>query len=207
MPRYYSAYEFDRETAMLDCACGWRGPASEASIELFDALYEVECPRCYARLVVVGLPTHDEVRRAAAAGNEEAQRDLRGVEKVEARWAAAETLALNDVGQLPDLEEPEIVIAWDQEEADGEQYTVLRHGERVLWRELAYWEGIDRFREVAALLQKKYGSRLRGLKPTARSEMYLGGDKLWAFEVVDEINERLRPGRGLEDGQESSGER
>ena len=84
---------------------------------------------------------------------------------------------------------------------------MLRHEERVLWRELAYWEGIDRFREVAALPQKKYGSRLRGLKPTARSETYLGGDKLWAFDVVDKINERLRSGRGLEDEQGSSGER
>lgn len=191
MPQYYSAYEFDRETATLDCACGWHGPASDASIELFDALYELECPRCDARLAVVGLPTHDQVREAAAAGNESAKRDLVDVERIEARRARASRLALADIEVLPDLDGAELIIHWDQEEVDDEQYTVLLHGDRVLWRELAFWEGLTRYKEVVALLELKYGTRLRGVIPTQRSETYLGGDTLYAFDVVDRINARL----------------
>lgn len=191
MPRYYSAYEFDRETATLDCACGWQGPATGASIELFDALYELECPRCDARLAVVGLPTHDQVREAAATGNESAQRDLVDVERIEARHARASRLALADIEVLPALDGAELIIHWDQEEVDDEQYTVLLHGDRALWRELAFWEGLTRYKEVVALLELKYGTRLRGVIPTQRSETYLGGDTLYAFDVVDAINARL----------------
>ena len=191
MPKYYSEYDFDRETATLDCACGWQGPASEASSELFDELYELQCPRCDARLAVVSLPTHDQVRDAAATGNERAQRDLVNVERIDARRASASRLALTDIAVLPDFDGPELIIHWDQEKVDDEQYTVLLYGGRVLWRELAFWEGLTRYEEVVALLELKYGTRLRGVIPTKRSELYLGGDKLYAFDVVDRINARL----------------
>ena len=68
---------------------------------------------------------------------------------------------------------------------------MLLHGDRVLWRELAFWQGLTRYKEVIALLELKYGTRLRGVISTQRSETYLGGDTLYAFDVVDEINARL----------------
>jgi hypothetical protein len=191
MPRYVLHYDFDDASEWIDCGnCGWAGFASEASIELFEALCDLECPKCGARLIVITYPTHEDTRAAAAAGNEEAQRDLAGIEQVEARWAKADAIALKRPSQLPRLRGPVHVI-WDFEDRDGEHFTILRAGDQVLWGELAYWEGIDRFKQIARLLRKRYGRRLKSITPTEASELYLYGDKLSAPDTVDWINAEL----------------
>jgi hypothetical protein len=60
----------------LACACGWRGPASEAPIEMHDDLFDRLGPTCGTMLLVVGYPTAVQMR-AAAAGNEQAVKDCR----------------------------------------------------------------------------------------------------------------------------------
>jgi hypothetical protein len=47
-----------------------------------------------------------------------------------------------------------------------------------VWKELAWWESVDRFNEVKNLLKEKYGSRFLRLTPTQPSEMWLYGDDL-----------------------------
>ncbi len=69
---------------------------------------------------------------------------------------------------------------WDFEEADGEDWTVIKHAERVVWRELAYWEGGQRFNEVKDVLKAHYAERFVSLQPTAVSELYLYGDSMSA---------------------------
>ena len=61
-----------------------------------------------------------------------------------------------------------------------------------MWRELALWEGIERFEEVAMILRARYGSRLHDLVPTEASHLYLYGDKLSARGAVEHIRKKLR---------------
>lgn len=68
-PDYFSDWRQRR----WDCSsCQWFGPGSEAAIEPFSELFEVNCPLCDGRLAVISYPTNEEVLRAAEAGNAEA---------------------------------------------------------------------------------------------------------------------------------------
>lgn len=67
-------------------------------------------------------------------------------------------------------------------------------GEREIWRELAWYEGYERFREVAVLLQRKYGRALRDLVPRDESELYLYGDELDAPSRVEKVRAELARG-------------
>jgi DNA-directed RNA polymerase subunit RPC12/RpoP len=191
MPRYVRYYEFAPATERVECdACGWAGLGSELGIELFEGLSDLECPKCSARLLVVVYPTAEETREAAAAGDERAQRDLVDLEQREARWRRAKALALARPSQLPHLDGP-VDVVWDFDDHGDETLTILRAGDRILWSELAYWEGIDRFVEVATILRKRYKRRLRSITPSPASELYLYGDKLSAPDRVDQINREL----------------
>jgi hypothetical protein len=103
----------------------------------------------------------------------------------------ADQRKLREPGQLPVLEDAQIVIAWDFEERDGEHWTVLRHGAVEIWRELAFYEGYERFAEVFDILRQRYGTRLRELRPTPASATYLYGDRLSAPQAVEDLNATL----------------
>ena len=192
--RQVAYYDYDAQ-AELDCpACGWHGTTGPD--EYFDELFDVRCPSCERMLLIVSFPTAAETRAAAAAGNEEAIAALPAVAKRERFLADAAASELQSVDQLPELGGDELVITWDFVQDDaGAHWTVLRHGDTVLWRERAYWEGFERFRDVAVLLQERYGARLRGLTPTRAASMWLLGDRLWTIAAVDRINARLAAGQ------------
>ena len=50
-------------------------------------------------------------------------------------------------------------------------------GDRLIWRELAFWENGTRFGEIEDLLKQKYGAQFKSLTPTPGSKMWLWGDK------------------------------
>ena len=174
------AYEY-RENERLTCPhCGWSGQAGEADREFYKELFDVACPRCEKMLLVVSYPTIEETRRAAAAGDDAAKRELPNIERMEARWARASELALTPRSELPELDGAELEFIWDFEEAEGEDWTVIRFGEQLVWRELAYWEGWERFNEVKNILKGHYGARFASIEPSSASTMYLYGDDLSA---------------------------
>jgi len=192
-----SYYEFDGDR-QITCDCGWSGRAGQGSQEIHRELYDISCPACDRMLLIVPYPTHEETRAAAAAGNPSAERELARVESREAFFARAESHKLTEHSELPDLDGEEIVIEWDFEgpaEDDGhrDSWTVLRHGDRVIWREIAFYEGYERFGEVLGILRKRYGPRLIDLRPTDESLYYLLGDALRAAGTVHSLRESLRP--------------
>ena len=75
LPKYFSTWR--QET--FRCACGWSGTADAMAMEPFAELAEYSCPKCDVHLILVSYPTGDEVKTAAAAGNEEAQHMLHQV--------------------------------------------------------------------------------------------------------------------------------
>ncbi|MEJ7783762.1 MAG: hypothetical protein WKF96_03090 [Solirubrobacteraceae bacterium] len=176
MAKHHAFYEFNDDTSITCPGCGWQGFARDCSKEYFSELFDESCPRCDQMVAIVAYPTHEETRRAAAAGNERAIAELANVERREAFWEKAEASELKDPSQLPKIGGDRFELLWDK---DGD-HTVVRHGEREIWREVAYWEGGDRFAEVFTLLRRRYGWRLDRLVPTQRSLLWLGGDRFTA---------------------------
>lgn len=195
MPAAQIAYwDYDRDGAIACPGCGWSGPASKGE-DFHGGLLDVTCPQCSKMLLIVPFPTVAETRAAAKDGNARAQAELPSVDRVQKRWGAAAAVALTDSRELPEIDNNEITVVWDFEKRDGEVITILRHDEKVLWRELAYWEGIDRFEKVATLLERRYGPRLAAIEPSPSSEIYLYGDLLAAPRRVDAVNARIRSRR------------
>ena len=173
--------------------CGWRGRTSDA-YEPFEQLLTLNCPHCDARVGgMFRYPTHDEIRKAAAAGNPRAIEMLPETEAMEERWKRVEQEELRDYRQLADVPaEAPFVVRWSLEDLDGEKYVVLRVGEQIIGRELAIWEGLPRFRAIAELLLERYPSRVLELRPDdGEAVTYLLGDKLSWVDVIERVNARI----------------
>lgn len=171
--RYYS----DWRAQPYSCPCGWKSSGDELALELFDALMQLSCPTCDRHLLLVSHPTFDEIREAAARGNEEARAQLSWVERLEAKEARFERMKLRESEQLPEVEGDELHFVWDLDEGGD---LALRLGDQVLWREPVFYEDWPRFNEVRELLKRRYPGRFRSLKPTDASEFYLFGDDISA---------------------------
>jgi hypothetical protein len=178
-------YEYHGDEQLACPRCGWSGLARDGSQELHRELFDVSCPSCDKMLLVVSFPTSEETRQAAAAGNPEAIGELPRLDEREARQARAKSLALKPDSELPQLEGDSLHFTWDLEEAGEEHWTVIRYEERVIWRELAYWEGWERFTTVKDILKSRYGDRFASLGPTVASELYLYGDDLTASSKLE----------------------
>ncbi|GAB4202456.1 MAG: hypothetical protein OHK0022_25690 [Roseiflexaceae bacterium] len=92
--------------------------------------------------------------------------------------------------QLPAIEGDELVFTWDQHDADS----IISCGERLIWREQTGWEVYERFEEIAVILQRKYGARLKDLVPTPGSKWALFGDSSRASGQVAAARAQLASG-------------
>ena len=80
------------------------------------------------------------------------------------------------VDQIPELAGDGLEFIWDFTEIDGEVYQLIRLGYAEIWREVAFFENIDRFNEIKELLRRKYGPRFKALTPSRASVEWLCGD-------------------------------
>jgi DNA-directed RNA polymerase subunit RPC12/RpoP len=187
--RYWDFVSAD-DTSLTCPECGWVG-SGKGQMELYADLFDVCCPKCGYMIFIILFPTVDETRAAAAAGNQRAVVELRGIEaRTQVQRRISETL-LRDATELPDLDGDRLVILWDIERVEEDWWTILRHGEREIWREMAYWEGIGRFIEVVEILRARYGLRLVEVRPTPASEASLWGDKKGVDKIVERVNAAL----------------
>ena len=97
---------------------------------------------------------------------------------------------LHSPEQLPDIPGRELVFAWDQEDADS----IVTCGGKLVWRERTGWEVYDRFAEIAMILQRKYGARIKDLVPSGTSEWALYGDSSRGPITVEAIRAQLASG-------------
>jgi hypothetical protein len=178
---YFDGYR--GETFQCPC-CSWTGGFEQVEREQYRDLLDGSCPQCGKMLIVVSFPTAEEIRKAAAAGNEEAQQMLPMVKQREDLDAAFEHDGLMSADQLPDLAGNELEFEWDQEQDGEKNVTIIRCGEAVIWNEPAFYEGWPRFNQVKEILKARYGSRFKSLRPTERSELYLFGDDLGSPEKI-----------------------
>jgi hypothetical protein len=174
-------YYDDWRNAVLTCpVCGWQGRWEQANINHHGELMDAECPKCESAapmLAIVSHATAAETKEAAAKGNSEAGRELGAIVKMESRWETFERDKLKSIEQLPDLPDAECEFIWDIVEDENDKFQEIRIGDRLIWRELAFWENLDRFSAIDGLLKLKYGARFKSLTPTEGSKMWLYGDK------------------------------
>ena len=189
MSRTVAFWSFDPDMEVTCPNCGWSG---NGAVNYFDELMDVRCQHCDNIILLVPYPTATETRAAAAAGNPGATEELAIVEAREAFQARAQDTELKEPSQLPDLSGEQLLIEWDQEAQDGQQWTVLRCDGTEIWRELAYFEGYKRFASVFEILLKRYGTRLAEVRPTRASWTYLYGDALSAPNTIDTLNKTLQ---------------
>jgi hypothetical protein len=190
--KHLTYWEYDPDAHLTCSSCGWTGQGGDR--EFFDELLDVRCPECERMLLIVAYPAPEETRAAAAAGNLRAKEALPQVDAREAFLERAQASELRDRDQLPELEGERVRIEWDFEDRGGESWTVLRHEGREIWRELAYYEGYERFAVVFRILRGRYGSRLVEVRPTPASEVYLYGDQMQARDEVAALNASLDDG-------------
>jgi hypothetical protein len=174
-------YYDEWRNALLTCpVCGWQGRWEQAEVNHHSELMDAECPRCESHppmLAIVSYATGDETKQAAKAGNAEAIRELGRVVQRESRLATFERHKLKTVEQLPDLPDAACEFLWDIAEDEHDKFQEIRIGDRLIWRELAFWENGPRFGEIEDLLKQKYGARFKSLTATPGSKLWLWGDK------------------------------
>ena len=185
--RYYD----DWKSTVVECAqCEWKGTFYQGSVGYFDELMDTSCPVCDKMLAVVPYPTIAESEQNWDRLTDQEKQEVSARKKWLAEWDAA---SLKSVNQLPELEGNELSLEWDMiETKSGRKFTIIRYRDREVWRELASWEGYNRFRKVAAILKEKYGQCLVDVVPTAASALYLYGDKLSSIQTVEEIRQSLK---------------
>jgi hypothetical protein len=168
--------------------CGWTGKGEKT----FPNEGVLECPRCDRGVAYVQFPSLRDTEQAAAAGNEEAIRDLpekrERIRRLEARMNRFWSNHLHSLEQLPELEGDEsLEFRWDIAVHVGEEnedVQIIKIGEKEVWRELAFWGNMGRFNEIKDLLKRKYGTRFKSLTPTDGSLDYLTGDHYFRLKTL-----------------------
>ena len=187
------------KSAPLECPrCGWKGTFEQGAVEYYDDLMDCSCPECShfdpPRLAIVFYPTIEESEQNWEKLTDEEKKQVQCRKAWLAKWDAA---SLKSIDQLPELTGPKVELIWDcVKDNTGQEFTVIRHGDTEIWREIACYESCERFREVVLVLKQKYGSRLADVVPTAASEFDLYGDKLSAPDEVEKIRKELKGSNG-----------
>lgn len=186
MRKYYDNWR-DEE---LDCPkCKWHGLGS--ALVLGDYNWECAerlCPVCEECIIIVLHPTIEESR---ANWDKVSEWDRRNIEAAEARQAEFTRRKLREPAQLPDIPDPSFILHWDFADDGSRKETLIKHGDHVIFAEPAFYEGYERFIEVAEILRTRYGAALRDFIPTKASELYLYGDQLSSPAIVAEARKRI----------------
>lgn len=186
MRKYYDNWR-DEE---FDCPkCKWHGPGSALSLGDYTLdCAERVCPACEEFITVVLHPTIAESR---ANWDKVSEWDRKEIEAAEARHADFARRKLREPAQLPAVAGPSFIFQWDFADNGSRKETLIKHGDNVIFSEPAFYEGYERFIEVAEILHSRYGAALRDLIPTTASELYLYGDCSPSHAIVAEARKRI----------------
>jgi hypothetical protein len=166
--------------------CDWKGNGGVSNRGLFyrKMYLELYCPGCGSFLDLIIFPDSAGCGEDSKALAEEQKRVLKEQEEQMSRYRAQ---CLQSPDQLPELEDEDFVLLWDQVEGD----TQIRKGDSIIWSEPLAYEGFDRYERIALILKEKYGSRVRDLQPTDRSMLFLYGDFASSLDFVKKVRKEL----------------
>jgi hypothetical protein len=102
---------------------------------------------------------------------------------------------LSSPADLPDIDGECIKIKYSLEEVQGSDHPVdivLLHEMAELWREISFFEDIERFVEIAQILVEKYGNRLADIiVDENKIGAWLYGDKIDAPQLVNRVKKKI----------------
>lgn len=193
-PSFYSGWENQEHTCSR---CGWTGLGSEAYMELFIGVTQVDCGGCGERLFTMGMPSAEQTAEAAAAGNPQAVSMFLAAHERDMFLLRRNYTLLRDGEKLPDLEGDTLDFYLTLGDNGGQVWMFLACGTgrgdndaidsmldpRVLHAELARFEDTEPVGRIAGVLSSRYGDRFRYLY-TKRALLYLGGDNLSAESEI-----------------------
>ena len=186
MPNYYDNWR-DQE---FDChKCKWHGPGS--ALVLGDYNWESAerlCPVCEELITVVLHPTIEESR---ANWDKVSEWDRKLIEAAERRQINFARGKLREPSQLPDIPEDSFILHWDFAHDGSSGETLIKHGDNIIFAEPGFYEGYERFIEVAQILRTRYGAALRDLIPTNAGALYLYGDNSGSPAIIAAARERI----------------
>ena len=139
-------------------------------------------------MTLVMLPTLEESRANWERLSQDEREQVEAIERHQADFTAR---GLTENFQLPDIETPSFVLHWDFDYSESNNETLIKHGDTIIFREPAFYEGYERFIQVAEILRARYGCALRDLIPTVNSGTYLDGDSYTSSNTVDEARKRI----------------
>jgi ssDNA-binding Zn-finger/Zn-ribbon topoisomerase 1 len=174
----FSTYD-DYSGTEVECPnCGKINVLKEDAGEYDSSGLLVGCAGCPCCIAFVQWPTRDE---AEAAGD---RAQIQMFDIMTTRQQRFDQGCLKSPDQLPEIRDDAFTLEWALEKGNrfnkDEVYTVIKHRGKTIFRELALWEGGFRYRRVADILKKKYGSHLTDVIPTLGGWLYLGGDSFVA---------------------------
>lgn len=182
MPEYYSNW---KEEAFVCRHCEWSGKGIDfPQGECFRDLVEMDCPKCNETAFNLAFPTLEDMRNNWDNLEKSEKAMCLLIEKHNEDF---EDTSLKSTDQLPDLVGDDLVLTWDIEDRQKGGNTLIKYGDRVLWKETAFFEGYERFEEVATILKEKYQDQLLDLVPTRKSEMFLYGDRIGSPARIDKF--------------------
>lgn len=192
MAVHFGFYD-DWRTAQLHCSkCGWRGAFQDGLVEYYNELIDCSCPQCddlvAPILAIVSYPTTIE---AYAQGEKLPELDRMQVGFIEKRWRDFELCKLQETTPLPEINESSFTLLWDFFDAGLQSETLIRHRDTIIFREPVFYEGYERYIEVAEILRKHYGPALLDLVPTELSGYHLYGDSISSPQMVRKARQRI----------------
>jgi hypothetical protein len=160
MPNYYDNWKEQRHKCRH---CGWQGTGAECPLgESFRELFEIACPNCGEPVCAITYPT---IKESKQNWDKLSEADRLCVTRIEENQRIFDERSLKWPSQLPDIGADSFTLIWDVEEGEHGDDTVVKLADQIIWREPEVYEGYWRFEEIAKILRKRYGRRLKDLIP------------------------------------------
>lgn len=169
-------YNYKKE--LIVCTkCSWKGEGKLLNQgELYNELFELNCPKCDVVVGFVSLPTFDEVLEK---GTEEEKKEVRlGIE-----WnKKVEKTQIKSIKNLPEINESLIIIETKEISSDDEDWLEIYANKKLLWSEIIWYEYYNRLIEIFKMLGRKYKDRIEEINYEVSYNLM--GD---TFSVTDKI--------------------
>jgi len=157
-------------------ACGWNGSFNATSTELFNDLFETNCPSCGARLAIVLYPTQEDILVAAEKGDTEAQSMLDRVAFAD-EWAKDQKRSRRNLKRLPKIEgdslEFSLIPSASRDWMNPEWLILLCNGEEI-YREPSGFEHWQAIIEIGEAVCEQYAGRIAWIDPADAGTALLG---------------------------------
>jgi len=169
---------FTYEKENIKCnKCGWSGLGKQLENgEIFDSLYELNCPKCHKPVGFISFPSFEEVLEFGTP--EEKAKVLKSIE-----WnKKVDSSLLRSEDSLGEINGP-VDLVFMEVSSEGEVFLEMYANDKLIWKEIIYYEYYDRFIKILEVFKNRYGGRIRTIE--YNKSYHLLGDSYAASSKVE----------------------